>query len=71
MSTSARTARNRKCEWLSQRKQRALAAERKAREAAPKLSVVMVLFVFPALFTVIIGPATINVIMRLFPHISV
>ena len=52
------------------RRERALDAERIAQEAGPKLSVIMVLFVFPALFVILIGPAMINVATRLLPHIA-
>lgn len=49
------------------RKRRALDAEKRAAKAAPKLTVVMVMFILPALFAVVLGPAVVNVIQVLIP----
>ncbi len=49
------------------RKRRALDAEKRAAKAAPKLTVVMVLFILPALFAVVLGPAVVNVVQVLIP----
>jgi tight adherence protein C len=49
------------------RKRRALDAEKRAAKASPKLTVVMVLFILPALFAVVLGPAVVNVIQVLIP----
>lgn len=49
------------------RKRRALDAEKRAAKASPKLTVVMVLFILPALFAVVLGPAVVNVIQVLVP----
>ena len=52
------------------RRQRGLAAEQKAAQAAPLMTVAMILFVLPALFTVLIGPTIVNVTVRLMPALS-
>lgn len=52
------------------RKRRALDAEKRAAQAAPKLTVVMVLFILPALFAVVLGPAVVNVVQILLPTMS-
>ena len=49
------------------RKKRMLAAEEKAAAISPKLTVVMILFIFPMLFIVLVGPAVISVIRNLLP----
>lgn len=43
------------------RKKRMLAAEEKAAGISPKLTVAMIVFVLPALFTVLVGPAAVNI----------
>lgn len=47
------------------RKRRILDAERRAAEAAPKLTVTMVIFILPPLFIVLLGPT----VIRLFTHV--
>jgi tight adherence protein C len=49
------------------RTRRILEAERKAAEATPKLTVVMILFVLPPLFIVLVGPTVVNLVERFFP----
>ncbi len=52
------------------RRRRILDAERRAAEAAPKLTVVMILFVLPPLFVVLIGPTVVHVVTRLLPMLE-
>jgi tight adherence protein C len=49
------------------RQRRTLDAERRAAEAAPKLTVAMILFILPALFVVLLGPSAVKVIQGLNP----
>lgn len=44
-----------------ERRRRMLDAESRAAEASPKMTVVMILFLMPALFVILMGPAVINV----------
>ena len=43
------------------RQKRMLAAEEEAAKISPKLTVVMILFIMPSLFTVLMGPAAVQV----------
>lgn len=52
------------------RRRRILDAERRAAEAAPKLTVVMVLFVLPPLFIVLIGPTAIRLTTSVIPMLE-
>lgn len=52
------------------RRRRALAAEERAARATPKLTVVMILFILPAMFVVVLGPAIVNIMQRLLPTIG-
>lgn len=49
------------------RRRRAMDAERRAAEAAPKLTIVMVVFILPALFVVVLGPTVVHIVERLIP----
>lgn len=49
------------------RRRRALAAEERAARATPKLTVVMILFILPTLFIVVLGPAAVNIVEHLLP----
>ncbi len=49
------------------RRRRALEIEKRAARAAPKLTVAMVLFVFPALFIVLLGPTVVQLFERVLP----
>lgn len=49
------------------RKKRMLAAEESAAKISPKLTLAMILFILPLLFTVLAGPAAINVVNNLLP----
>jgi tight adherence protein C len=49
------------------RKKRMLAAEEKAAGISPKLTVAMIVFVLPALFTVLVGPAAVNIKNNVLP----
>jgi tight adherence protein C len=46
------------------RARRLLEAERRACEATPKLTVVMIIFVLPPLFIVVLGPTIVNLAER-------
>lgn len=46
-------------------------AEERAAKISPKMTVAMILFLLPALFVVILGPAIVNVIRRLLPTLGV
>jgi len=52
------------------RRHRAIEAERKAAEVSPRLTVVMILFVMPAMFVVLVGPALVQVVERLLPTLT-
>lgn len=52
------------------RRRRLVDAERRAAEAAPKLTVVMVLFILPPLFIVLVGPTVIQVITEVIPMLE-
>jgi tight adherence protein C len=52
------------------RRRRLVDAERRAAEASPKLTVVMVLFVLPPLFIVLVGPTVIQVITEVIPMLE-
>ncbi len=49
------------------RKKRMLAAEESAARISPKLTMAMIIFILPLLFTVLAGPAAINVMNNLLP----
>jgi tight adherence protein C len=49
------------------RKKRMLAAEESAAKISPKLTLAMIIFILPLLFTVLAGPAAINVVNNLLP----
>jgi tight adherence protein C len=49
------------------RRKRMLAAEESAAKISPKLTLAMILFILPLLFTVLVGPAAINVMNNLLP----
>lgn len=52
------------------RKKRMLHAEEAAAKISPKLTVVMILFILPALFVVLAGPAGINLYRNLMPLLN-
>lgn len=52
------------------RRRRILDAERRAAEAAPKLTVAMVLFILPTLFIVLIGPTAIRLTTEVIPMLG-
>lgn len=52
------------------RNKRILQAEEKAGKVAPKMTVVMILFLFPALFVVILGPAAVQIAKVLLPALQ-
>lgn len=52
------------------RRRRALNAETKAARASPMLTVVMVIFILPALFVVLLGPAAVHLSHMFFPHVA-
>lgn len=52
------------------RKRRILDAERRAAEAAPKLTVTMVLFILPPLFIVLLGPTVIRLVTTVLPTLG-
>jgi tight adherence protein C len=52
------------------RNKRILTAEEKAGKVSPKMTVVMILFLFPALFMVILGPATVQIARVLLPALK-
>ena len=52
------------------RARRMLAAEEKAAQISPKLTVVMILFILPSLMMVLVGPAILNIAKNLLPTLS-
>jgi pilus assembly protein TadC len=42
-------------------------AEERAAKLTPKLTIIMILFILPALFTVLIGPTVVNITQSLMP----
>ena len=52
------------------RTRRMLAAEEKAAQISPKLTVVMILFILPSLMVVLVGPAILNIAKNLLPTLS-
>ncbi len=52
------------------RRRRALEIEKRAAQAAPKLTIAMVLFIFPALFVVTLGPMVVQLFDRLLPTLT-
>lgn len=52
------------------RRRRALNAETRAARASPALTVVMVLFILPSLFVVLLGPSAVNLSHLLGPHLN-
>jgi tight adherence protein C len=52
------------------RTKRMLAAEERAAKISPKLTVVMILFILPSLFIVLIGPAIVRVVRVLLPAMA-
>lgn len=52
------------------RRQRVLDAERRAAEASPRITVVMIVFIMPALFIVILGPTIVHIVQRLMPTLA-
>jgi tight adherence protein C len=52
------------------RTKRMLAAEEKAAQISPKLTVAMILFILPTLMAVLIGPAILNISKNLWPTLS-
>ena len=52
------------------RTKRMQAAEEKAAQISPKMTVAMILFLLPALFVVILGPAVVNVYKQLLPTLG-
>jgi tight adherence protein C len=52
------------------RRRRLLDAERRAAEAAPQLTVAMILLVLPPLFIVLLGPAMVTVITQVVPSLE-
>jgi tight adherence protein C len=53
------------------RRRRALNAEQRAARASPLLTVVMILFILPALFVVLLGPTVVAVVQRFLPTLGV
>lgn len=51
------------------RRRRALAAEERAARATPKLTVIMIIFILPVLFVVVLGPAVINIVQLMIPSL--
>jgi tight adherence protein C len=49
------------------RRHRMLRAEERAAKLTPKLTIIMILFILPALFTVLIGPTIVNITQSLMP----
>lgn len=49
------------------RTKRMLAAEERAAQISPKLTVAMILFILPSLFCILLGPAGINIVRKLIP----
>lgn len=49
------------------RTKRMLAAEERAAQISPKLTVAMILFILPSLFCILLGPAGINIARKLLP----
>jgi tight adherence protein C len=49
------------------RQRRTLDAERRAAEAAPKLTVAMIIFILPPLFVVLLGPSAVQVMQSVYP----
>lgn len=52
------------------RRQRALRAEQRAARASPMLTVVMILFILPSLFVVLLGPTIVQVVEHFLPTLS-
>lgn len=52
------------------RTQRMQAAEEQAARISPKMTIVMIVFLLPALFVVILGPAVVNVVQQLLPTLG-
>ena len=52
------------------RRRRLLEAERRAGEAAPKLTVIMILFILPPLFVVLVGPTAVYVATEVIPTLE-
>jgi tight adherence protein C len=52
------------------RHKRMLAAEERAARAAPKLTIVTVLLLMPALFVILLGPTVVNVILHVIPMMT-
>lgn len=52
------------------RRRRLVDAERRAAEATPKLTVVMVLFILPPLFVVLVGPTILQVVDEVIPMLE-
>ncbi|GDX80341.1 hypothetical protein LBMAG42_21520 [Deltaproteobacteria bacterium] len=52
------------------RRRRALEIEKRAAQAAPKLTIAMVLFIFPALFVVTLGPMVVQLFDRMLPTLT-
>lgn len=52
------------------RQQRMLAAEERAAQAAPKLTVAMIVFILPALFVVLLGPSAAKVLAGMVPFLG-
>jgi tight adherence protein C len=50
--------------------QRTLKAEDKAGKMPVKILVPLILFIFPAIFVVVVGPGIIQIITRLLPSMS-
>lgn len=52
------------------RTKRMLAAEEKAAQLTPKLTVAMILFILPSLFSILLGPAVVNIVRTLLPTLQ-
>lgn len=52
------------------RTKRMLAAEERAAQISPKLTVAMILFILPSLFCILLGPAGINIVRKLIPMLG-
>lgn len=52
------------------RRRRLIDAERRAAEALPRLTVIMVLFILPPLFIVLLGPVALHVVLHVIPMLE-
>jgi tight adherence protein C len=50
------------------RRRRAVEAEQRAAQAAPYLTVAMVVLIMPSLFVVLVGPTVVNILQNFYPN---